>query len=171
MNFEDLEIKINKPYPEILDSKEDSNTVAILKNLANSRVGEMAGVLTYIYQSVIADKTKDEIAEIFEEIGIVEMLHLDMLMHAISLFGGVPKYEDSQGNYFNTANLNYSMKLKDMLENNIKAEQLAIDNYRLAINRVQNQSLKELFERIIEDEMRHLQIFKQIRDRVQFMSI
>lgn len=171
MNFEEVDVKVNKPYPEIVNAEEDMNTVAILKNLSNSRVGEIAGVMQYIYQSVIADKTDAEIAKIFEEIGIVEMLHLDMLMHAITMFGGVPRYEDSQGNFFNTANLNYSMKLKDMLDNNIKSETTAIENYRMAISRVTNASLKKLFERIIEDEIRHLEIFKQIRDRVKFMSL
>jgi len=171
MDFRELNIKVDKPYPEIVDAQDDMSTVAVLKNLASSRVGEMAGVLQYIYQSVIADKTNQEIASIFEEIGVVEMLHLDMLMHAISLFGGIPKYEDSQGNFFNTANLNYSMKLRDMLENNIRAESIAIENYEMAINKVKNQSLKDLLRRIIEDEMRHLEVFKQIRDNVQFMSI
>lgn len=169
--FDDVEIKIDKPYPEIIGADENMNTVAILKNLANGKVGEVAASMQYIFQSVIADKTKQEIAEIFEEIGVIEMLHLDMLMHAITMFGGIPKYEDAQGNFFNTANLNYSMKLKDMLENNIRAESIAIENYRKAIHHVSNNSLKALFERIIEDEMRHLEIFKQIKDRVEFMSV
>ena len=99
------------------------------------------------------------------------MMHLDMLMHAISLFGGVPKYDDSQGVFFNTVNMLYPLKLKEMLDLNIKGETLAIENYKMAIPRVQNQSLKMLFERIIEDEERHLSIFKKIRDNVQFMSI
>lgn len=171
MNFSDVEVKIDRPYPEIINAEEDMATVNILKNLASSRVGELAGILQYIYQSVIADKTNEEIAEIFEEIGVVEMLHLDMLMHAITLFGGNPKYEDAQGDFFNTANLNYSIKLRDMLENNIRAESVAIENYQMAIKRVKNQSLKDLFARIIEDEERHLEIFKRIRDNVQFMSI
>lgn len=171
MKFDDVEVRINKPYPEIKNSSDDMTTVAILKNLANGRVGEIAGATQYVYQSVIADKTNEEIAEIFEEIGIVEMMHLDMLMHAISDFGGIPKYDDSQGNFFNTATLNYSLKLKDMLENNIKAETMAIENYKMASARVSNQSLKDLFARIIEDEMRHLEIFKRIKDNVQFMSI
>lgn len=171
MNFEDLIVRVNKPYPELVNVKEDTKTVALLKNLATSRKGELSAVLTYTYQSVIADKTNEEIAEIFEEIGIVEMLHLDMLMHAISMFGGVPKYEDSQGNMFNTATLNYSMKLRDMLDNNIRAESMAIEDYKMAISRVENESLKELFARIIEDEQRHVEIFKNIRDNVEFMSI
>ena len=171
MNFSDVEVKINKPYPEIVNAEDDIATVNILKNLASSRVGELAGILQYIYQSVIADKTHGEIAEIFEEIGVVEMLHLDMLMHAITMFGGIPRYEDAQGNFFNTANLNYGVKLKDMLDNNIRAENVAIENYQMAISRVKNQSLKDLFSRIIEDEVRHMEIFKRIRDNVEFMSV
>ena len=171
MNFNDIDIKINKPYPEIVDAKENRETVAILKNLASSRAGEMTAVLQYIYQSVIADKTTEEIASIFEEIGVVEMMHLDMLMHAITMFGGIPKYEDAQGNYFNTATLNYNMKLKDMLDNNIRGEMMAIENYKDAIRRVDNESLKRLFARIIEDEQRHIEVFKLIRDSVCFLSI
>ena len=171
MNFLDLEVKINKPYPEIINAQEDLSTVAILKNLTNSRVGETAASTQYIYQSVIADKTDEDIASIFEEIGVVEMMHLDMLMHATTDFGGNPKYDDAQGNFFNTATLNYTMKLREMLDNNIRAESLAIENYRMAIARVSNKSLKELFERIIEDETRHIEIFKAIRDRVEFMSV
>ena len=94
-----------------------------------------------------------------------------MLMHAITQFGGNPKYEDAQGNYFNAGTLNYSMKLRDMLDNNIRAESVAIENYKMAINKVKNQSLKDLFNRIIEDEQRHLEVFKRIRDNVEFMSV
>ena len=171
MNLSEIEVRVNKPYPEIKNAQEDLTTVNVLKNLANSRIGEIAGVMQYVYQSVIADKTDEEIASIFEEIGIVEMMHLDMLMHAISDFGGVPRYEDANGNFFNSANLNYTMKLKEMLDNNIRAESVAIENYEMAINKVKNQSLKDLFARIIEDEKRHLEIFKSIRDNVRFMSI
>ncbi len=171
MNFQDIEVRINKPYPEIVGAVDDSNTVAILKNLANSRIGEMVASSQYVFQSVVADKTNEEIAEIFEEIGVVEMMHLDMLMHAISDFGGVPRYEDANGNYFNTANLNYSLRLADMLDNDIRAETIAIDNYMLAIDKVKNQSLKDLFARIIEDEQRHIEIFKKIKNNVEFMSI
>lgn len=171
MNFDEIEVRVNKPYPELFDVREDNATVAVLKNLASSRFGEMSGVTQYIYQSVVADKTNEEITRIFEEIGVVEMIHLDMLMHAITDFGGTPKYEDSQGNFFNTAHLNYSTKLKEILDNNIRAESVAIENYESAIRRVKNESLKSLFARIIEDERKHLEIFRKIKNNVQFMSV
>ena len=169
MNIRDLQIKLDKPYPEIVNAEDDALTVNILKNLASSRTGELAGVMQYIYQSVIADKTNEDIASVFEEIGVVEMMHLDMLMHAITAFGGLPKFEDANGNFFNTANLNYSDRLIDMLENNIRAETMAIDNYLVAIDNVNNESLKRLLERIIEDERRHLEIFNRIKSSVKFM--
>lgn len=171
MNFEDIEVKINKPYPEIVDAKTDPQTVAILKNLAFSNVGELEAVLTYIYQSVIADKTHSDIADVFEEIGIVEMMHQDMLMHAITKFGGVPRYEDASGTCYTTRSVNYTHKLSEMLTNNIAAEELAIKMYTDAIARVDNQSLKDLFARIISDEKRHVEIFKAIKDSVQFLSV
>ncbi len=170
MSFEDIEVKVNKPYPEIVGATDDQHIVAILKNLANGRLGEIMASSLYIYQSVVADETNEEIGGIFEEIGVVEMMHLDMLMHAITDFGGVPQYQDANGNFFNTASLNYSQRLIDMLENDIRAETMAIDNYLVATDNVKNESLKRLFERIIEDEKRHLEIFNRIKSSVKFMS-
>lgn len=169
--MKDIEVRVNKPYPEITGATGNPMTVAILKNLASSRTSELSGVLQYIYQSVVADKTNSEIADVLEEIGIVEMTHLDMLMHAITDFGGIPKYEDSKGNMFTSQYINYTPKLKDMLDANIVSEKRAIEEYKQAIDRVKNESLKDLFRRIIEDEERHIEIFEHLRDSVQFLAL
>lgn len=171
MNLNDIQIKIDKPYPEIVDAKEDRQTVAVLKNLASSRQSELTAVLQYIYQSVIANRVDKDIADIFEEIGVVEMMHLDMLMHAIVDFGGIPQYEDAMGNFFNANSVSYALKLKDMLDVNIRDEQDTILAYEAGIKKVKNQSLIDLFKRIIEDEQRHLEIFKYLRDNVRFLSV
>ena len=171
MNFENIKVKIDKPYPEITNANDSPQVVAIIKNLANTRAGELRAVLQYVYQSVVADSVEEEIATIFEEIGIVEMMHLDMLMHTITEFGGIPEYNDSQRNFFNANVVNYTTKLSEMLDNNIQGESLAIENYKQAIMRVDNQSLKDLFARIIEDEEQHIRVFKKIRDSVRFLSI
>ena len=52
-----------------------------------------------------------------------------------------------------------------------KRQSVAIENYQMVANKVQNQSLRDLLLRIIEDEHRHIEVFKQIRDNVEFMSI
>lgn len=171
MNLNDIIVKVDAPYPELENVKEDAMTVAVLKNLASSRRGELNAVMTYIYQSVISNEIMMEFADIMEEIAIVEMMHLDMLLHAVQEFGGQPKYEDYQGTAYTTNFVNYSSKLKDILENNIRAEETAIEDYQHAIKKVTNQSLKDLFMRIIEDEKQHIKVFKQVRDSVNFLSI
>lgn len=169
--MKDLELRVNNPYPEIVGANDDPITVAVLKNLTGSRGGELTGILQYVYQSVVADTNNENIANILEEISIVEMMHLSMLMHAITDFGGLPKYEDSRGNVYNTQYLNYTPKLKEMLDNNIIAEKKSIEAYKDAINRVKNESLQSLFRRIIEDEEKHIEAFKYLRDSVQFLSL
>lgn len=171
MNFDDIEIKINKPYPALTDIKENKTTVMLLKNLVSSKSGVLSSILRLIYQSVTADKSNSEIGEIFEEIGVVKITHMDMLMHAISIFGGNPKFEDAQGNSFNTSNVFYSTKLKDMLEFNILNCNQTIQNYQNAIERIDNNSLKSLLERLIADEENFKQIFTKILNSVQFLSI
>ena len=170
MDLNNILVKEKKDYPEIENAIDDNQTVAILKDLAFSKQGELAAVLTYIFQSTIADKSNDDLGELFEEIAITEMAHLGLLMHAICAFGGVPKYETSNGVPFNTNWVNYNAKLKDMLEQNIKGEQEAIENYNQAIKMVKNQSLKDLFARIILDEQKHVEALKQVRATVQFLS-
>lgn len=171
MDLEKIQIHIDKPYPDIVGAKEDQQTVNILKNLISSRIGELTGVLQYQYQAVVADKIDEEISKIFEEIGVVEMEHIELLMHGITDFGGVPKYEDMMRNSFCATTINYTFKLKEMLENNIVLEQKAIDSYIQASEAVKNKSLKDLLLRIKEDEEKHLQTFKYILSNVKFMSI
>lgn len=171
MDLSNYTVKVNEPYPEIEGAVASPTTVQILKNLAFGKMGELGGILTYIFQSNIADKTDDDLGELFEEIAITEMVHLNLIMHAITLFGGTPKYENENGVFFNTAWLDYSTKLKDMLEHNIAGEQQAIANYGEAIKRVNNDSLKQLFNRIIKDEQLHLNVFTHLKDSVQFLSI
>lgn len=171
MNLENIEVKLNTPYPKIENAQEDRTTVSVLKNLLSSRVSELTGVLQYAFQSVVADRTDNEIASILEEISIVEMLHMEKLMHAITDFGGVPRFEDSQGVNFNSSYVYYSTKLKDMLDANIAGEKRAIEDYTSAIAKVKNESLKNLLKRIIQDEELHIKIFKQIKNNVEFLSI
>ena len=171
MNFDDIEVRVNEKYPKLLDVKEDKKTSAILKNLISSRAGNLSCILRYAYQSVIADKTNEEIGEIFEEIAVVKMTHMDMLMHAVSLCGGNPRFEDDKGNMFNAGYVFYSNKLKEMLEFNIQNSIQTIQDYKNAISLIPNQSIKDLLNRLIQDETRHKEIFNRILNSVHFLSV
>lgn len=170
MDLTDISVRAKGDYPKIVAAQDDAQTVAILKDLANAIGGELDAILTYNFQSTVADKSFSDVAELFEEIAEVEMIHLSLLMHAITAFGGMPKYESATNAPFNTNAVNYATKLKDILEHDIREEQNAINNYTRAITMVKNQSLKDLFARIIEDEQLHIDALKQVRATVQFLS-
>lgn len=166
-----IQIRAVGEYPEITDAITDPRTVMILKDLLASRSGELGGVLQYFYQSRIAKQVDPNISDILEEISIVEMEHMQLLMDAIVQFGGVPKYENGRGQPYTANYVNYYTKLKDMLDINIRDEQQAIKNYTMAQSLVNNQSLKNLLGRIIEDEKLHLNTFKTLHSTIKFLSI
>lgn len=171
MNFDNLLVKVNEDYPKIVDEKQDYATVSILKNLANGKLGEVASSMQYMFQSVVSENFNEDISKFFEEVAIVEMKHQELLMEAIIKFGGIPKYDDNMNNNFNTSSVNYSLKLNEMLDCDIKSENFAIEQYDLASSKVTNESLKNLLLRIKEDEILHLKGLVDIKNNVTFFSL
>ncbi|MBQ8430617.1 MAG: manganese catalase family protein [Clostridia bacterium] len=170
MDLNKFIVKANDEYPQIENAIHCGKTVGILKDLMAGQDSELKAVLQYFYQSSISSSSDSEISQLLEEISIVEMSHLELLSLAIVDFGGEPRYENMHGQSFSTHLVNYSSKLRDILDANIKGEENAIKNYSSAISMVENRSLKKLLERIIQDEMLHLKVFKYLRDNVRFMS-
>lgn len=171
MELKNILVKSKEPYPKIEDANINPRTVNILKNLMSGQDSELNAVLQYFYQSSISKDMEKEISNILEEISIVEMMHLEILSHAIVDFGGEPRYENGIGQSYNTSAVNYSTRLSKILDVNIAGEERAIENYKKAIDMVNNQSLKNLFLRIIEDEKLHIKVFNYLRDNVRFMSM
>lgn len=170
MDIRNIVIRKDGNYPKIEDTKPCMKTVAVLKNLMCGTNSKMQNVLRYFYQSSMSCKMEPEIANLFEEMSIVEMQHLGMISRAIVEFGGEPRYENSYGQFFSCSQINYSTKLGAMLESNIKAEEQSIKECEQAINAVDNKSLKKLLERIKEDEELHIKAMIYLRDNVRFMS-
>ena len=171
MELKELKVRSNAPYPTITDATNNAKTVRVIKNLMSGYDSELKAVLQYFYQSSLSYKIQPEISKIFEEISVAEMKHMELLSRAIVDFGGDPKYDNGQGYFFNTEAVAYATKLKDILDINIKQEEMAIRDYTNAINMVENQSLKNLFKRIIEDEKIHLDIFTYLRNTIKCMCV
>ena len=55
--------------------------------------------------------------------------------------------------------IDYSVKVKDILIQNIKHERLAIETYKKHIEIIDDEDIKAILERIIEDEIVHIKIF------------
>lgn len=160
-NFSLMPTHASGDLPTLTNVVPSARTVRILKNLSYERFSEMTALTTYLYQDWSWYPMRPEFADTMEKIAIVEMTHLDALSNAIVSFGGNPDYS-LDGKFWTAKSINFNISLPSALNENIRAEEGAIEAYQKAIESVENESLKRLFERIIEDEKLHIVIFKQM---------
>ena len=100
-----------------------------------------------------------------EEIAREEMKHLRMFAHKVVELGGIPAI-DKRTEVFLEA-----PTIKDILQLDIEAETMAIEEYSKQLSNIQqDKSMKKLFERVIEDEKSHLHIFKDLQKKVVEIS-
>ena len=162
----DFQYRNNTPYPEITSAFPSLFEVKQLKWLNYGRNGELTAINTYLYQYFVLKNDFPEIANILREISVIEMEHFERLGDAIVLFGGNPNLTDGRGNVWTGRNITVLRNPREILLANIRAEERAICEYQQAAARTQNQSLRELFERIIQDEQNHIMIFNELLARI-----
>jgi len=147
------------PYPQVKGTH-DPATVALLKEDYAGAHGELTGILLYIFQQARIEGNQ-ALSNALLQIAIVEMMHLDLLVDAITDLGGSPSFDDGKF-YWDASKVNYATSLKDMLAADILAEETAIANYERHATMTNNESVKALLERIIKDERLHLRFFREM---------
>jgi bacterioferritin len=162
-----MEYKSNKPYPVLEVEGKNIYYAKLLLSNYSGKVSEDTAIHLYLYQAFLLEgeyqKTMLKIAE-------VEMYHLRLLGEVITKLGGVPIFGDYQKDnvlrLWSSCNVNYSVSLKEMLEQDILSETKAIENYKKQIKLIDDCYVKSLLRRIIEDELVHLSIFKNLYQKV-----
>lgn len=161
-----MEYKSNKPYPKARVEKPNIEYAKLLLENYAGDISEETAIHLYMYQHMVASDEMEEYAKTMEQIGIVEMRHLNLLGKTIKLLGLKPVYATLYNDNFikpwNSSNVNYTTDIKEMLEVNIKNETKAIENYEKRIIQIEDKYIRELLSRIIEDEKIHLKIFKNL---------
>jgi len=147
------------PYPEVSGAP-NPETVAMLKEDYAGRDSELTAITQYVFQSG-RTTDNDSYANAVLQIGIVEMMHLDMLADAIVALGGSPTFDNGK-EYWAANNVNYASDLKGMIEANIQGEGAAIKSYENHAAKTTNPSVKALLARIIIDEKLHLKFFQEL---------
>lgn len=149
--------KVERPNPEY---------AKILLNAFAGPISEDTAINLYLYQSLSTNNTNPEFSNIMKKISEVEMHHLYLLGETIVLLGANPIYgnfgKDNVLRLWDSSNVNYTTNFKDILETNIIAEQEAINYYRELLKEINDQYIQTLIKRIIEDELIHLSIFKEL---------
>ncbi|MCH5148254.1 MAG: manganese catalase family protein [Clostridiales bacterium] len=159
-------LTLDLPFPSTDKITPDALTLRIISPEYASASGELTAVLQYIYQSFFFKKEGyDEIADTLEAIAIAEMIHFKLLGETVLALGAAPiytQYPPSPFNFYSTKYVTYSRTLKDMLEDDIRAERHAIRSYENMLRRLKNQQVSSIIERLLQDEKLHLQTFTQI---------
>lgn len=151
-----------KPYPkvEVLCPNEEYAKL-LLEDYAGC-TSEDTAIHLYLYQSLILREQNEELSKILEEISKVEMHHLKLLGETIRALGVKPVFGSSHDEWlipWNASCVEYTIDLNEMLIADIAREEGAIKKYREHIASIDDEFIKALLERIIEDELVHLNIF------------
>jgi bacterioferritin len=86
---------------------------------------------------------------------INEMTHAEMIADRLNYLGGTPTTNPDE--------IKVGTTLKEMISNNVKAEEEAIAMYRKIIDMCREENdvvTRKLFEQILEDEENHLDMFE-----------
>lgn len=159
----------DKPYPIPRVEKENLDYAKILSQSFAGNTSEETAIHLYLYQNFVA--ADDRIRKIMKKIAVVEMRHLDLLGETIKLLGLPPKFEtynseNGDPTPWTSSNVNYNSDLKQMLEIDIASETMAIQNYEIQKVVIQDHYIRELLDRIIEDEYIHLNIFIDLYNEI-----
>lgn len=162
-----MECFVNKPYPEIKVEKENSYYAKLLLEDYAGSNGELGAITQYSYENFDKFKEYPQVSKTLEKIAMIEMRHLEMLGKLIKLLGLKPEYKyynysNSYSTYWNAMQLDYNTNIKEILLNNIRIERIAIASYECHINLIDDIYIKRILYRIIEDELLHIECFKEL---------
>ena len=141
---------------------------AMLTNMAGC-TSELSAVTLYVYNSLVTKPAWAKASACFHGISIVEMHHLDIFGQLAMLLGANPCYCSRQGRrmaYWNAGCNRYTQNLPMLIQNAIKGENQAIDQYYCQTQWIKDPYIVEMLKRIIMDEERHIAIFHQLYDEL-----
>ena len=124
---------------------------------------EMSSVSLYMYNSLAAEEPA--VAAVFREIQAVEQRHLEIFTQFAMQLGENPRLwtQRCRRKVYWTPGYNvYSRNLPVILSDAVESEQAAIRKYEYQCGMIQDRNIAENLRRIIQDEKRHAEIFKEL---------
>ena len=154
-------------YPDLADVQRDLRSAKIIQNLYAGKSSELSAITQYCYQAFVSQRFNDEINEVFLHIAEVEMHHLELLANAIIKLGGNPTFSNS-GGWWSGSNVYYNNNIINMINRDIRDEELAILDYKKAAAFIKDAGVDALLNRIIADEEVHIEVLTRLKEAVIF---
>ncbi len=166
-----MECRVNIPYPLVKVEKENIEYANILLEDYTGFNGEENAINQYVYEYLSKFNEYEYFAQVLKKIAMVEMKHLELIGKTITLLGGKPifKFLDRKSNYYlyySGSFVNYENDIKKMLIYNIRLEKNTIRKYEQHIKIIKDKYIKALLYRIILDEKKHIECFRELLFRL-----
>ena len=148
----DFEHFVDKAQKEGAKDVRGSRTDRVVQTLNWGIEHEYTVILQYIFQSYMT--TNPEAKKQLEDQAINEMQHLGWLAEKIIDISGNPRITHTE--------VDQSTKMGDMLRTDIKIEQEVAAEYDRVAKETEDPALKELFLRIRDHEIYHIEVFSDL---------
>ena len=156
----------DKPFPTTEGLCRDAYSLRVISPAYATPASELNAVLQYLYHyHHFKACGYADFADTIESIAIAEMMHLKLLGASILALGAAPIYTANPTalfNFYSSKFVTYSRSLVCMAEDDVRAEKQAIHDYERILRVLKNAKVKEIIERILEDERMHLAAFEDI---------
>lgn len=163
-NTDECQYKVDAPYPLVnVDEPNFAYACEMLSNVGNN-VSEMSDVSRYFYISVVAKRKYSSISKCFYHVSVVEMQHLNIFAELALLLGADPRLwcGQTRKRWWSPMFISYPHSMRELIAESIKAEEAAIRKYSRQANIICDTNIVSMLNRIILDEERHLQTFRDM---------
>lgn len=147
------------PYPEVRAAGRNCRYgQAILSNIGGG-VSEMSAVALYLHGQFATGR--QEVAECFHRISVVEMRHLDIFSRLARQLGEEPRlWAPIQGKrrYWTPEYLRYPRRLDQIIQYQIGEERGTIRKYEQQARWIGDENVVANLRRIVADELVHIQV-------------
>lgn len=162
-------IMMDLPYPPVRVKEKNQSCADLLSIDYCGSVSELSAITQYINNENRLSCEKCPAAKTLLGIAIAEMIHLQKLGELIVLLGGsigfTANYRDGGRKLWTPEHLNIPEQFERMLQADIEAEQAAIRQYRMHIQRISDPYVNAVLFRIIQDEEYHIMILRAMGGR------
>lgn len=153
---------VDLPYPSVKVQGKNTYYATLISGAFGGPGSESTAIAQYTAHNFY---TYDypEINFAYQCIASVEVTHLNLLGNLIRDLGLPPKFLTYETNcYWTGKNPVYAYKIRQILLSDIKGERDAIAHYTRLIRQIDFPDIQRLFQRIILDEQKHIEILTNI---------
>ena len=154
--------RVDLPYPDVVVLKPNTHYARLVSGAYAGRGSETTAITQYISHRYFTSDYPDVFVA-YKYIALVETVHQELLGKLIKNLGLKPLFFSYETNhYWNGSYPDYKYTLNKILQSDIQGEKNAIAHYTRLIKQIDDESIRNLFRRIILDEEKHIEVLTHL---------